>query len=90
MELTIREKRVIRAFLDCVYWGKFSSSYVTVLVEDEARYGWMSEDAKTALYEALERQEEELDEAALADDGEDGPIDESDLEAELYDELGAE
>ena len=84
--MTTREQRVIRAFLDCVYWGKFTAAYVTVLVEDDARYGWMSEAAKEELYSALEEQEARIDAEALEDDGDVPPIEDVDLDQDLEDE----
>ena len=80
--MTTREQRVIQAFVDCVAWGRFTRAYATVLVEDDARYGWMSAEAKEALYTAL-------DEAEAMPDEEDVYLSESD-EAEDALEAGPE
>lgn len=52
--MTKREQRVIKAFLECVKNGEFSSSYAITLIEDSQRYGWMSDNAKDAFYEGLD------------------------------------
>ena len=48
-----REERVLRAFMNCVERGEFSRDYALTLAEDDARYGWMGEDARAALRAAL-------------------------------------
>lgn len=50
-----REKRVINAFINCVKTGEFSEDYAITLIEDNARYGWMSESAKSVFYEELDK-----------------------------------
>lgn len=60
-----REARVVDAFLDCVRGGRFDAAYVTLLVEDNQKYGWMSETAKETLYAALENLEDEPDDALI-------------------------
>ena len=57
--MTAREKRVVDAFVECVRCGRFEAAYVTVLLEDDQRYGWMSETAKDAVYAAIENLEED-------------------------------
>lgn len=52
--MTKREIRVVNAFINCVKNGEFSVEYATILIEDSARYGWMSSDAKDAFYNAIE------------------------------------
>lgn len=52
--LTKREQRVIRAFLNCVKNRAFTEDYAVTLLEDNARYGWLSEAAKDVFYAALE------------------------------------
>lgn len=52
--MTKREQRVIQAFLNCVAHGEYSVDYAITLIEDNQRYGWLSESAKEAFYEALE------------------------------------
>ena len=53
-----RENRVIQAFINCVSSGEYSADYAILLIEDNARYGWLSEDAKDVFYEAIEPEPE--------------------------------
>lgn len=52
--MTKREQRVIRAFLNCVAHGDFTGDYAVTLLEDDRRFGWLSEAAKQSFYAALE------------------------------------
>lgn len=64
--MTKREQRVINAFINCVKSGEFTEDYAITLIEDNARYGWLSNAAKDAFYEALEGEpEEEIIEAEV-------------------------
>lgn len=56
--MTKREQRVINAFINCVNHGEYTLDYAITLIEDSARYGWLSEAAKDAFYEAFEEPEE--------------------------------
>lgn len=53
--MTKREDRVINAFINCVKSGEFSEYYAVTLIEDSARYGWLSESAKNVFYDALDK-----------------------------------
>lgn len=57
--LNRREKRVIQAFINCVRTDEYSLDYAILLIEDNARYGWMSDAAKEVFYEAVEPEQEE-------------------------------
>lgn len=57
--MTKREERVIRAFENCVSNGQFTADYAITLIEDNQRYGWMSDGAKEAFYEWLDAWEAE-------------------------------
>lgn len=57
--MTKREKRVIDAFITCVKSGEFTAEYAVILIEDNQRYGWLSDAAKDAFYEAIENIPEE-------------------------------
>ena len=59
MNLTRRESRVIQAFINCVKSGEYSLDYAILLIEDNTRYGWLSEEAKEVFYEAVEPEPEE-------------------------------
>ena len=52
--MTKREKRVITAFINCIKNGEYTVDYAITLIEDSARYGWLSETAKEAFYIALD------------------------------------
>ena len=63
--MTKREERVVKAFLNCIAHGEYSVDYAITLIEDNARYGWMSQAAKDWFYENLpEDEEEEAEEEA--------------------------
>lgn len=57
--MTKREKRVINAFINCVRRGEYTIDYAIILIEDTARYGWLSDAAKDVFYEAFEPVESE-------------------------------
>ena len=54
-ELTKREQRVIKAFINCIKSGEYTEDYAVTLIEDNARYGWMSDAAKEAFYGELDK-----------------------------------
>ena len=56
--MTRRENRVINAFINCVRSGEYSLDYAIILIEDNQRYGWLSEEAKDAFYEAVDPEPE--------------------------------
>ena len=49
-----RENRVINAFVNCVKTGEFSFNYAVTLIEDSAKYGYLSDGAKEAFYAECE------------------------------------
>ena len=53
--MTKRESRVINAFLNCIRSGEYTEDYAITLIEDQARYGWLSDEAKDYFYEELEK-----------------------------------
>lgn len=57
--MTKREQRVIRAFLNCIDHGDYTEDYAVTLIEDQARYGWLSDEAKDFFYEELEKRHAE-------------------------------
>lgn len=48
--MSIRERRVIDAFINCVESGQYTFDYAVLLIEDNLRYGWLSEQAKEEFY----------------------------------------
>ena len=53
--LTRREQRVIKAFINCIKAGEYTEDYAVTLIEDNARYGWMSDTAKDVFYDELDK-----------------------------------
>lgn len=53
--MTKRETRVIHAFLNCILHGEYTEDYAITLIEDNQRYGWLSEAAKEFFYEELDK-----------------------------------
>lgn len=64
-----REKRVINAFISCVKSGEYTLDYAILLIEDNQRYGWLSEEAKEVFYEAVDPEPEEPEEAEQEGEG---------------------
>lgn len=56
--LTKRESRVIHAFINCVRRREYTLEYAITLIEDNQRYGWLSDAAKEYFYAAFEEEEE--------------------------------
>ena len=56
-----REKRVIQAFINCVNMGEYTFDYAIVLIEDDAKYGWLGKEAKEAFYAAFEEEVEDVE-----------------------------
>ena len=56
--MTKRETRVINAFINCVKAGEYTLDYAILLIEDNQRYGWLSEEAKEVFYDAVLPDEE--------------------------------
>lgn len=57
--MTRREQRVITAFLNCIKRGEYTVDYAITLIEDNQRYGWLSDTAKEYFYAQIEEQDEE-------------------------------
>lgn len=64
INLTKREIRVIRAFINCVRNGEYTLDYAILLIEDNAHYGWLSEEAKDQFYAAFDEEDPEEEEEA--------------------------
>lgn len=56
--MTKREERVINAFIECVKKGEFSLEYATTLIEDNNKYGYLTDEAKEVFYKAFEEPEQ--------------------------------
>lgn len=59
--LTKREQRVIKAFINCIKAGEYTEDYAVTLIEDDARYGWMSNAAKEVFYDELDKLSQEFE-----------------------------
>lgn len=57
--MTKREERVINAFLNCIRHGEYSADYAITLIEDQRRYGWLTDAAKDYFYDHLPEEEAE-------------------------------
>lgn len=55
--MTKREERVINAFIECVKKGEFSLEYATTLIEDNNKYGYLTDEAKEIFYAEFEQPE---------------------------------
>lgn len=53
--MTKRETRVINAFLNCIRHGEYTEDYAITLIEDQQRYGWLTDTAKNYFYEELDK-----------------------------------
>lgn len=67
--MTKREQRVINAFLNCIAHGEYTEDYAIILIEDNQRYGWLSETAKEYFYEELDKLHPELDPESEEENG---------------------
>jgi len=61
--MTKREQRVINAFLNCIRHGEYTEDYAITLIEDNQRYGWLSDAAKEHFYAELDAMHPEPEEA---------------------------
>lgn len=52
--MTRRESRVINAFINCIKSGTYSVDYAITLIEDNQRYGWLSNEAKDHFYQVID------------------------------------
>lgn len=53
-----RAKRVVESFINCVQSGEFTHDYACLLIEDNAKYGFLSESDKEHFYFAFENSTE--------------------------------
>ena len=57
-----REKRVINAFINCVQKGEYTYDYACLLIEDNTKYGYLTDEAKEVFYSAFEQELKEIPE----------------------------
>lgn len=64
-----RSERVINAFINCVKTGQYPIDYAITLIEDNQKYGYLTQEDKDVFYAEfglLEEQEESVDETEEA------------------------
>ena len=52
--MTEREHMVVEAFLRAYRDGDWTYTYIVLALEDDERFGWMSDEAKQAVYKGIE------------------------------------
>lgn len=55
-----RAERVINAFINCVNTGQYSLDYATVLIEDNSKYGYLTDEDKQVFYDTFYPIDEEM------------------------------
>ena len=60
-----RETRVINAFINCVDSGNFSLDYAITLIEDNNKYGYLTEEAKEVFYSYFENKKNIVEETVV-------------------------
>lgn len=61
--MTTKEKRVIQAFINVVKSGEYSYDHASILMNDNLRYGYLSEEAKEVFYAEFKKETEAEEEA---------------------------
>lgn len=56
-----RAERVIKAFINCVKKGEHTFEYACLLIEDNQKYGYLTEADKEIFYTACELEKEPLE-----------------------------
>lgn len=60
-----RETRVINAFINCVESGNYSLDYAITLIEDNNKYGYLTEEAKEVFYSYFENKKNSVEETVV-------------------------
>ncbi len=58
MYSSLRAERVVKAFINCVKQGAYTYDYAVLLIEDNAKYGYLTDNDKNEFYAAFENAEE--------------------------------
>lgn len=66
--MTKREKRVVGAFVDCVKNGEYSLEYAITLLEDNDKYGYLTNEAKEEFYGIFKNEDASAEEVATSDE----------------------
>jgi uncharacterized membrane protein YvbJ len=81
--MTKREERVINAFIECVEKGEYSYEYAVTLLEDNNKYGYLTDEAKEVFYNYFENKKDIAEEVIVEEELSDEEII---VEEELSDE----
>ena len=54
-----RAERLLKAMENCVKDGRFTPDYAITLIEDDQRYGWLTDEEKESFYTFLDEWEAE-------------------------------
>ena len=60
-----RETRVINAFINCVDSGYYTLDYAITLIEDNNKYGYLTEEAKEVFYSYFENKKNVVEETVV-------------------------
>ena len=66
--MTKREIRVVNAFIECVKSGEYSLEYAITLLEDNNKYGYLTDEAKEEFYNAFESEDTSVEEVVTSDE----------------------
>ena len=66
--MTKREERVINAFINCVESGHYSLDYAITLIEDNNKYGYLTEEAKEVFYGYFENKKNIVEEIIVEEE----------------------
>jgi len=62
---TQRAQRVINAFIGCVKTGVYSLDYATTLIEDQNKYGYLTDSDKEMFYNTFSQNSNEVKEGEI-------------------------
>lgn len=66
--MTKRETRVVNAFIECVKSGEYSLEYAITLLEDNNKYGYLTDEAKEEFYGTFKNEDASAEEVATSDE----------------------
>lgn len=66
--MTKREERVINAFINCVEFGQYSYDYAITLLEDNNKYGYLTDEAKDVFYSYFENKKNIVEEIIVEEE----------------------
>lgn len=66
--MTKRETRVVNAFIECVKSGEYSLEYAITLLEDNNKYGYLTDEAKEEFYGTFKNEDASAEEIATSDE----------------------